>query len=91
MTEKEYHDTCADFFARLEKWLDGADADYDNHGDVIEIINSREEKIIINKQTPKREIWLASKHGGRHFTFADGEWRDTRDGATLLKSVTALL
>ena len=91
MTEKEYHDACADFFAQLEKRLDEFGADYDNNGSVLEIVNDDDEKIIVNKQTPKREIWLASKHGGQHFVFADGDWRDTRDGSLLWQRLDALL
>jgi CyaY protein len=37
-------------------------------------------KAIVNRQAPLAEIWLAARHGGFHFRFADGRWRDTRDG-----------
>jgi iron donor protein CyaY len=37
-------------------------------------------KIVVNKQPPLHEIWLAARNGGFHFKLADGGWRDTRDG-----------
>lgn len=42
-------------------------------------------KIIINKQSPARQIWLASPLGPAHFSF-DAEsqsWRDDRSGEVL--------
>lgn len=47
-------------------------------------------KIIINRQTPLREIWVAAKSGGFHFRFDGHIWRDTRSQeplATLLNRV----
>jgi CyaY protein len=40
-------------------------------------------KIIINRQTPTREIWVAAKSGGFHFRFNGQKWFDTRDGMSL--------
>jgi CyaY protein len=40
-------------------------------------------KIIINRQTPNREIWVAAKSGGFHFRFVSTDWIDTRSGETL--------
>ena len=35
-------------------------------------------KVIVNRQTPNREIWVAARSGGFHFAARDGAWRDTR-------------
>jgi CyaY protein len=40
-------------------------------------------KMILNTQPPLHEIWLAARAGGFHYKFADGSWRDTRDGREL--------
>ena len=92
MEEKQYHDLCRQLFADIEQLLEAADADFDNDGNVIEIITDQDDKIIINKQTPMREVWLATKQGGRHFRLDDdGEWRDTRDNSTLMAQLNLLL
>ena len=91
MTDKEYHDTCAALFEELEGLLDDAGADYDNNGNVLEITTEAGDIIIINKQTPKHEIWLAARGGGRHFHLADGDWYDTRDKTQLKAQLLALL
>lgn len=90
MTDKEYHEHCAVLFTALEEMLDATAADYDNNGSVLHIETDGGNTIIINKQPPKHEIWLAEKNGGRHFRYVDGDgasgagsWQDTRDGASL--------
>ncbi len=40
-------------------------------------------KVIINRQTPTREIWVAAKSGGFHFRFNGQQWLDSRDGMRL--------
>ena len=89
--DKHYHDACRQLFADIEAFIDTTDADFDNNGNVIEIITPDNEKIIINKQTPMHEVWLAAKSGGRHFHLIAGEWRDTRDQTTLLAQLKILL
>lgn len=89
--EKDYHDACARLFAAIETLLEDRGADFDNDGNVIEITTDDDDTIIINKQTPMREVWLAAKSGGRHFKLSEGEWRDTRDNTTLLSQLQALL
>jgi hypothetical protein len=37
-------------------------------------------KIVVNTQPPLHELWLASRRGGYHFKFVDGQWIDTKDG-----------
>lgn len=91
MTTPSYDDLCAALFAAIESLLDERDADFDNNGNIIEVITDDDDKIIINKQPPMREVWLASKSGGRHFVYRDGDWRDTRDGSLLLEQLRALL
>lgn len=88
---KAYHDACSQLFSAIEELAEAHDADYDNNGNVIEITTGAEETIIINKQAPMHEVWLAARSGGRHYKLADGEWRDTRDDSPLLARLTQLL
>ncbi len=47
--------------------------------------------MIVNRQTPNREIWVAARSGGFHFRMKDGEWRDTRSGEELYVSLARVL
>jgi CyaY protein len=47
--------------------------------------------VIVNRQTPNREIWVAARSGGFHFTAREGAWRDTRSGDELFASLTRIL
>ena len=72
MDEKEYHRHCAELFAKIEALLDRAGADFDNNGSIIEV-DLEDATLIINKQTPMREVWLAAPEGGAAFCPARGE------------------
>ena len=89
--DRQYHDDCRRLFEIIERLAEDAGADVDNNGNIIEILTEAEEKIIINKQTPMREVWLAAKSGGRHFKLKENEWRDTRDDTPLLAQLQTLL
>jgi CyaY protein len=47
--------------------------------------------VIVNRQTPNREIWVAARSGGFHFRLSEGEWRDTRSGEELIASLERIL
>jgi CyaY protein len=52
-------------------------------------------RIIINAQTPMRQLWLASRGGAMHFAHDGGQWKDTRSGieffTALSQAVSAAL
>ncbi|SPE21592.1 Protein CyaY [Burkholderiales bacterium] len=37
-------------------------------------------RIVVNAQTPMRQLWLASRSGGIHFGFDGTRWCDLRSG-----------
>lgn len=90
-SDKEYDALCTALFAAAEAALDAAGADYDLHGDVLEITADNGDKLVVNRQPPLRQIWLAAKSGGRHFDYADGEWRDNRDNREFFAVLRELL
>ena len=91
MTDKEYDALCNALFGELEALLEEAGEDFDNNGSVLEIISDDDDTIVINRQPPKHEVWLAARSGGRHFRHVDGQWCDTRDGAVLIDLLRTLL
>ncbi len=66
--------------ARIEDALDATpiDLDLDRSGPVLQIEFDDGSKIIINIQTPMRELWVATRSGGYHFRQDSGRWLDTR-------------
>ncbi len=90
MDEREFN-ACADaMLARIEQALEksGADLDFEmKQGGVLELAFANGSKIIINRHTAAREIWIAAKSGGYHFkaeSAAGGRWTSARDGGELL-------
>ena len=89
MDEREFN-ACADaMLARIEQALEksGVDLDFEvKQGGVLELEFDNGSKIIINRHTAAREIWIAAKSGGYHFKpeMPEGsQWLGTRDGGQL--------
>ena len=67
---------------QCDAWLQQGviDIDTGRAGGLVELEFPDGSKIVVNKQPPLHEIWLAARNGGFHFRFTDEGWRDTRDG-----------
>ncbi|HZZ93520.1 MAG TPA: iron donor protein CyaY [Usitatibacter sp.] len=92
MTESDFHRAVEAILARIERSLEDADAlDVDVEAGVLTVTCGDGSRIIVNRQTPNREIWVAARSGGFHFTLREGEWRDTRSGDELFASLARLL
>src|SRR5437899_3237826 len=83
LTEREFHQRGDAILSAVEDALDDTDIDAELNGGILTLAFGDGSRVIVNRQTPNREIWVAAKSGGFHFRF-DGElWRDTRSGETL--------
>lgn len=83
MDEADFNALADAELARLEGLLDACELDFDYEvkpGGVFELEFGNGTKIIVNRHTAAREIWLAAKSGGFHFRPVEGRWRGTRDG-----------
>lgn len=91
MTESEFHRAVDAVLARVESALeDFGELDVDLEGGILTVTGPDGSKVIVNRQTPNREIWVAARTGGFHFALRDGEWRDTRSGGELFAALGAL-
>ena len=80
MNESDFH--------RVENVLSESDSlDVDLEGGILDVTCPDGSRVIVNRQTPNREIWVAARSGGFHFTMREGEWRDTRSGEELMASL----
>ncbi|MBI3526250.1 MAG: iron donor protein CyaY [Betaproteobacteria bacterium] len=91
MDEREFNTFADAMLARIERALESSAADLDfeiKPGGVIELEfdHGGGSKIIINRHTAAREIWIAAKSGGYHFKADSSDplrWLGTRDGVDL--------
>lgn len=92
MDETQYHAALDAIFQQIEAALEAADADldYDVVGGIL-TIEGVGGKLIVSRQPPLRELWVAAKSGGFHFRKTATEWVDTRDGTPLKARLEALL
>ncbi|MDE3273596.1 iron donor protein CyaY [Pseudoalteromonas sp. G4] len=83
MTDQEYHQLIEDLFINLEEQVDACevDLDYESASGILEIIFPDGSKIILNKQAPLHQLWVATKFNGHHFERHGDKWIDNRSGA----------
>jgi CyaY protein len=82
MDETHYNHLVAAAFQRLMRAVDEADPDLldaDSTGDMVTLTAASGEKVIVNTQRATRQIWVAGKGMGIHFS-VDGEsrWMDDK-------------
>lgn len=94
MDEREFNQLADAMLARIESALEAADADLDfeiKPGGVIEIEFDDGSKVIVNRHTAAREIWVAARSGGYHFRPEGERWVATRDGEELMAALSRCL
>lgn len=94
MDEFEFNVLADAELARIEAALEQCGAEIDiepKPGGVLEVEFENGTRIIINRHSAAREIWVAAKSGGFHFRPAEGGWRATRDGAELYAMLSMLV
>jgi CyaY protein len=70
-------------FARIEDLLDDAGIDFETSGGILTLEMADGSRLILNRQPPVREIWLAARSGGYHFSRDGDRWFSQRDQVTL--------
>ena len=71
MNESQFNQLAEDTMIAIEEAVEAssADIDYDNVADILTLEFANGSRIIINKQTPLSQIWVAAKSGGYHFDY----------------------
>ena len=94
MEEREFNQLADAMLARIEAALEASSSDLDfeiKPGGVIEIEFDSGTKVIVNRHTAAREIWVAARSGGYHFRPAGDRWLATRDGEELMAALARCL
>ena len=92
MNESDFNQLSEQTMLAIEEAIDecGVDIDYDNAGGILTLEFDNGSQIIINKQTPLTQLWVAARSGGFHFDYdADGQcWRLQGGGEELFSCLS---
>jgi len=95
MNEAEFHKLAAVTLSRIEQAIEtcGADIDFENAGEILQLEFANRSKIIINKQGAASQIWVAAKSGGFHYSYDTGtqQWCNDQSGAELFSELSRLV
>ena len=92
MNESDFHSAVDAVLARIEAGIETADSlDVDLESGILTITCPDDSRVIVNRQTGNREIWVAARSGGFHFVLRDGRWVDTRSGEELFASLARIV
>lgn len=80
MLESDFHNAVDAMLEHIENALDQLDVDIDSDlaNGILTLAFTDRTKVIVNRQTSNREIWVAARSGGFHFRHDGAAWRDTR-------------
>ncbi|MBX9446839.1 iron donor protein CyaY [Dickeya chrysanthemi] len=88
MNDSEFHQLADALMLKIEETLDqfdgDADIDYETNGGVMTLSFENGSKIVINRQEPMHQVWLATKSGGYHFDYQNGCWICDRSGSDFM-------
>jgi CyaY protein len=92
MNESDFLQLAGEAMSRIERALENADLNFEQPAEgILEIEFDDGSKMVVNRHTAAREIWVAARSGGFHFRPAGQTWRDTRDNADLFVKVAELV
>ena len=82
MNDSQYNLIADELLLAVEEAVEdcGHDIDYEGVSGLLTLTFKNGTKIIINKQAPLHEIWVATKFNGHHFAYHNQQWQDKRAG-----------
>ena len=94
MNESEFNDIVDDVFVEIEDAVEGAcdatgaDIDYETTAGILTLTFENNSQIIINRQEPLKQIWVAAKSGGYHFDYDEESEEWLCDGIELFSALS---
>ena len=87
MNESEFIETIDTILMQIEEAIEDNDAgiECETSSGILTLEFENGSQVIINRQTPVRQIWVAAKSGGYHLDLnkEDGSWYTDREGEEL--------
>lgn len=93
ITDSQFHQLADEMFQSIDEAIEyaideqDADVDIDASGNVLQLEFEDGSKIVINKQEPLHQIWVATKFGGYHFSYINEKWIDERNDGEFMPFV----
>lgn len=94
MTPSEFDSLADAMLERIARAVEesGADCDCEPKGSgVLELEFADGSRIVVNRHSAARQIWVAARSGGYHFRLDGSDWVDTREGGELLAALSKLV
>ena len=94
MTPSEFDSLADATLERIARAVEesGADCDCEPKGSgVLEFEFADGTRIVVNRHSAARQIWVAARSGGYHFRWNGSDWVDTREGGELLAALSRLV
>jgi CyaY protein len=91
MEESDFDRLADAALERISRALDesGADCDWElKAGGVLDLEFPDRSRMVVNRHTAARQIWVAARSGGFHYRHNGAHWVDTRDGSELFASLS---
>jgi CyaY protein len=91
MTESDFDRLADAALERISRAIEesGADCDWElKAGGVLDLEFEDGSRIVVNRHSAARQIWVAARSGGYHFRHDGSCWVDTRDGSELFASLS---
>ena len=91
MNDTQYNVMADELILAVEEAIEecAVDIDYEGVSGMLTLTFKNQTKIIINKQAPLHEVWVATKFNGHHFHFVDENWQDKRGGGEFWQFISA--
>ncbi|MHB1514893.1 MAG: iron donor protein CyaY [Acidiferrobacteraceae bacterium] len=91
MTDSEFQEQATRTLTEIEQAVEasGADVDFETVSEVLTLEFQDGSKIIVNKQSPAHQIWVATRSGGFHYGYdgARKAWFNDQTGRELLEEL----
>ncbi|WP_422136611.1 MULTISPECIES: iron donor protein CyaY [unclassified Endozoicomonas] len=95
MNESEYHDLLDDLMVAIEDAIEeaGLDIDYETAAGILTLTCEDNSKVILSRQTPVLQLWLAAKGGGFHFDYDESkeQWIADSNGEAFMQVLNRCL
>lgn len=99
MNENQFNQNLDDLMMAIEDAIDVAieeqelDIDYETSAGILTLTCENDTKVILSRQTPLLQLWVAAKSGGFHFDFDEekNDWVCGGNGGVLLETLNRCL
>ena len=94
MTPSEFDSLADAMLERIARAVEESRADCDcepKGSGVLELEFADGTRIVVNRHSAARQIWVAARSGGYHFRWNGSDWVDTREGGELLAALSKLV